>query len=129
MTPLTYTYTLVLEGCEDEEFRDPSRRPLEAFHRGELTISLGSPPEEHSTRIRLLGRRLQTWHQSDERPSVQAISALNRCPYALPKCLPTRKPEATFLTRAIGVGRSSAEAVVRKNQLRAILHSKKEVAE
>jgi hypothetical protein len=30
----------VLGGCEDEEFREPSRRLLEAFQRGELTLVL-----------------------------------------------------------------------------------------
>jgi predicted nucleic acid-binding protein len=35
-----YTDTSVLGGCEDEEFREPSRRLLEAFERGELTLVL-----------------------------------------------------------------------------------------
>ena len=31
MKPRIYTDTSVLGGCEDDEFRDPSRRLLEAF--------------------------------------------------------------------------------------------------
>lgn len=33
-----YTDTSVLGGCEDDEFREPSRRLLEAFTRGESTL-------------------------------------------------------------------------------------------
>jgi predicted nucleic acid-binding protein len=40
MTPRIYTDTSVLGGCEDEEFREPSLRLLEAFRRGELTLVL-----------------------------------------------------------------------------------------
>lgn len=40
MKPRIYTDTSVLGGCEDEEFREPSRRLLEAFERGELTLVL-----------------------------------------------------------------------------------------
>ena len=40
MTPRIYTDTSVLGGCEDEEFREPSRRLLDAFVRGELTLVL-----------------------------------------------------------------------------------------
>ena len=35
-----YTDTSVLGGCEDDEFREPSRRLFEAFARGELTLVL-----------------------------------------------------------------------------------------
>jgi len=35
-----YTDTSVLGGCEDEEFREPSRRLFEAFQGGELTLVL-----------------------------------------------------------------------------------------
>ena len=35
-----YTDTSVLGGCEDEEFREPSRRLLEAFVRGDLRLVL-----------------------------------------------------------------------------------------
>jgi len=35
-----YADTSVLGGCEDEEFREPSLRLLEAFVRGELTLVL-----------------------------------------------------------------------------------------
>lgn len=35
-----YTDTSVLGGCEDEEFRDPSRRLIEAFVLGDLTLVL-----------------------------------------------------------------------------------------
>jgi predicted nucleic acid-binding protein len=35
-----YTDTSVLGGCEDEEFREPSRRLLQAFQGGELTLVL-----------------------------------------------------------------------------------------
>jgi len=35
-----YTDTSVLGGCEDEEFREPSRRLLEAFQHGDLTLVL-----------------------------------------------------------------------------------------
>ncbi len=38
MKPRIYTDTSVLGGCEDEEFREPSLRLLEAFQRGELTL-------------------------------------------------------------------------------------------
>ena len=40
MKPRIYTDTSVLGGCEDDEFRDPSRRLLEAFVSGELTLVL-----------------------------------------------------------------------------------------
>jgi len=40
MKPRVYTDTSVLGGCEDDEFRDPSRRLLGAFVRGELTLVL-----------------------------------------------------------------------------------------
>ena len=35
-----YTDTSVLGGCQDDEFREPSRRLLDAFRRGELTLVL-----------------------------------------------------------------------------------------
>lgn len=35
-----YTDTSVLGGCEDDEFREPSRPLLEAFQRGEFTLVL-----------------------------------------------------------------------------------------
>ncbi len=38
--PRVYVDTSVLGGCEDDEFREPSRRLLEAFERGELTFVL-----------------------------------------------------------------------------------------
>ena len=38
MKPRIYTDTSVLGGCEDEEFREHSRRLLETFRRGELTM-------------------------------------------------------------------------------------------
>ena len=40
MKPRIYTDTSVLGGCEDDEFRDPSRRLLEAFRRSEFTLVL-----------------------------------------------------------------------------------------
>jgi len=40
MRPRIYTDTSVLGGCEDEAFREPSRRLLEAFIGGELTLVL-----------------------------------------------------------------------------------------
>jgi hypothetical protein len=40
MKPRVYTDTSVLGGCEDVEFRDPSRR---AFVRGELTLVFNFP--------------------------------------------------------------------------------------
>jgi predicted nucleic acid-binding protein len=40
MKPRVYTDTSVLGGCEDDEFRGPSRRLLEAFLRGQLTLVL-----------------------------------------------------------------------------------------
>lgn len=40
MRPRIYTDTSVLGGCEDDEFREPSRRLLEAFQHGELTLVL-----------------------------------------------------------------------------------------
>jgi hypothetical protein len=40
MKSRVYTDTSVLGGCEDEKFREPSRRLLEAFVRGELTLVL-----------------------------------------------------------------------------------------
>lgn len=40
MKPRIYTDTSVLGGCEDEEFREPSLRLLEAFQSGELTLVL-----------------------------------------------------------------------------------------
>jgi predicted nucleic acid-binding protein len=40
MKPRIYTDTSVLGGCEDDEFREASRRLLEAFEGGELTLVL-----------------------------------------------------------------------------------------
>jgi len=40
MRPRIYADTSALGGCEDEEFREPSLRLLEAFVRGELTLVL-----------------------------------------------------------------------------------------
>ncbi|MBN1422689.1 MAG: PIN domain protein [Planctomycetes bacterium] len=40
MKPRIYTDTSVLGGCEDEEFRTPSRRLLRAFVEGELVLVL-----------------------------------------------------------------------------------------
>ena len=40
MKPRIYTDTSVLGGCEDDEFRVASRRLLEAFEGGELTLVL-----------------------------------------------------------------------------------------
>lgn len=40
MKPRAYTDTSVLGGCEDPEFREPSRRLLEAFVAGEMTLVL-----------------------------------------------------------------------------------------
>ena len=40
MKPRIYTDTSVVGGCEDEEFRDPSRRLVETFVRGESTLVL-----------------------------------------------------------------------------------------
>lgn len=40
MKPRIYTDTSALGGCEDDEFRDPSRRLLEAFIGGDLTLVL-----------------------------------------------------------------------------------------
>lgn len=40
MKPRIYTDTSVLGGCEDDEFREPSRSLLEAVRRGELTLVL-----------------------------------------------------------------------------------------
>ena len=38
MKPRIYTDTSGVGGCEDVEFRDPSRRLLEAFRRGDMTL-------------------------------------------------------------------------------------------
>ena len=38
MKPRIYTDTSVLGGCEDDEFREPSIRLLEAFERGEMIL-------------------------------------------------------------------------------------------
>jgi predicted nucleic acid-binding protein len=40
MKPRIYTDTSVLGGCEDDEFRDTSRRLIEAFVLGELILVL-----------------------------------------------------------------------------------------
>ena len=40
MKPRVYADTSVLGGCEDDEFRAPSVRLLEAFMRGEMTLVL-----------------------------------------------------------------------------------------
>jgi hypothetical protein len=40
MNPRVYTDTSVLGGCEDDEFREASRRLLAAFAAGELTLVL-----------------------------------------------------------------------------------------
>ena len=62
MKPRIYTDTSVLGGCEDDEFREPSRRLLEAFQRGELTLvsseltlrELETAPEGVRTVVRLV---------------------------------------------------------------------------
>ena len=38
MTPRIYTDTSAIGGCEDSEFRHPSRRLFEAFRRGSMTL-------------------------------------------------------------------------------------------
>lgn len=38
MRPRVYADTSVIGGSEDREFRDPSRRLLEAFRRGDMTL-------------------------------------------------------------------------------------------
>jgi len=40
MRPRIYTDTSVLGGCEDDEFRDQSRRLIQAFVRGDLLLVL-----------------------------------------------------------------------------------------
>lgn len=40
MRPRVYTDTSVLGGCEDDEFRDPSRRLVEAFEAGKFILVL-----------------------------------------------------------------------------------------
>jgi len=40
MKPRIYTDTSVMGGCEDEEFREPSHRLLDAFVRGDLILVL-----------------------------------------------------------------------------------------
>ena len=40
MEPRIYTDTSVIGGCEDDEFREPSRRLIEVFQRGEMTLVL-----------------------------------------------------------------------------------------
>jgi hypothetical protein len=40
MKPRVYTDTSVLGGCEDDEFREPSRRLLDAFVSGTLILVL-----------------------------------------------------------------------------------------
>jgi len=40
MKPRIYTDTSVIGGCEDDEFREPSRRLIEVFQRGEMTLVL-----------------------------------------------------------------------------------------
>jgi hypothetical protein len=40
MKPRIYTDTSVIGGCEDDEFRESSRRLIEAFASGELTLVL-----------------------------------------------------------------------------------------
>ncbi len=40
MKPRVYVDTSVLGGCEDDEFSEPSRRLLDGFRRGELTLVL-----------------------------------------------------------------------------------------
>jgi len=40
MKPRIYTDTSALGGCQDEEFREPSRRLVDAFVTGELTLVL-----------------------------------------------------------------------------------------
>ena len=66
MKPRIHTDTSVLGGCEDEEFREPSRRLLAAFQRGELTLVLSeltrreldsAPP-----RVRLVVRQVPVEH-------------------------------------------------------------------
>ena len=43
---------LGLGGCEDDEFREPSRRLLEAFQRGELTLVLFSRNFKHIVNLK-----------------------------------------------------------------------------
>jgi len=55
MKPRIYPDTSVLGGCQDEEFRDPSSRLLDAFWRGELTLVL-SDQSSRSASSRALQR-------------------------------------------------------------------------
>jgi predicted nucleic acid-binding protein len=81
MKPRIYTDTSVLGGCEDDEFRDPSRRLLEAFVAGELTLvlseltlrELDAAPEE----VRMVfGRVPQAYIESlSLSPEVEELAA------------------------------------------------------
>ncbi len=77
-----YADTSVLGGCEDEEFREPSRRLLDAFQRGELTLVLSD----------LTIRELET-------APDQVRNAVGRVPSAYVEVL-ALSPEAEHLAAA-----------------------------
>ena len=53
------TDTSVIDGCEDEEFRVHSRRLMDAFVRGDLTLVLSEPTlRELAAQHPLLAARL-----------------------------------------------------------------------
>ena len=66
MKPRIYTDTSVLGGCEDEEFREPSRRLLEAFQHGEMTLVLSELTvrelETAPERVRMVLGRVPATH-------------------------------------------------------------------
>ncbi|MEE8466845.1 MAG: PIN domain-containing protein [Planctomycetota bacterium] len=76
MKPRIYTDTSVLGGCEDDEFRDPSRRLLEAFVSGKLTLVLSElvlrELEAAPERVRMVVGRVPDMHVEALRLSREA---------------------------------------------------------
>jgi tRNA A37 threonylcarbamoyladenosine synthetase subunit TsaC/SUA5/YrdC len=72
MKPRVYTDTSVLGGCEDDEFRGPSRRLLEAFLRGQLTLVLSELTlrelETAPERVRTIVGRVPEAHTCAQMP-------------------------------------------------------------
>lgn len=66
MKPRIYTDTSVLGGCEDDEFREPSRRLVQAFVRGDLKLVLSDLTvrelESAPPRVRAMLERIPAAH-------------------------------------------------------------------
>ena len=79
MKPRIYTDTSVLGGCEDDEFRVASRRLLEAFEGGDLTLVLSERTlrelETAPEAVRMALGRVPAAHGEALSPEAEELAA------------------------------------------------------